>query len=255
MTKRLASGAASAMMRLKSKEARVDFRDRHVVVTGGTGVLGSAVVGVLVEAGAICHVPYVVAAEAERFPLRNHAKVKLSAGIDLTDESAVARLYGGVPGLWASIHLVGGFAMSAVSATTKSELMKQIDMNLVTAFLSCRAAVNAMTRSGQGGRIVNVAARPALEWRAGAGMAAYAASKAAVAALTVALAEEGVQTGILVNAGAPSIMGTPVHRAAQPQADHAAWPKVQEVARTILFLASPDNKVTRGAVVPVYGRV
>jgi NAD(P)-dependent dehydrogenase (short-subunit alcohol dehydrogenase family) len=232
----------------------MDYRDRHVVVTGGTGALGTAVVGALVEAGAVCHVPYLVAAEAEHFPLRDHAKVKLTAGIDLTDEAAVARLYGGVPALWASIHLAGGFAMSAVGKTTKADLMKQVDLNLVTAFLSCAAAVNAMTRSGAGGRIVNVAARAALEWRSGASMAAYAASKAAVAALTVALAEEVVKAGILVNAVAPSIMDTPANRAAMPQADHAAWPKVEEVAATILFLASPDNKVTRGGVVPVYGR-
>jgi NAD(P)-dependent dehydrogenase (short-subunit alcohol dehydrogenase family) len=111
-----------------------------------------------------------------------------------------------------------------------------------------------MTRSHKGGRIVNVAARPALEWRSGAGMAAYTASKAGVAALTVALAEEVVKVGILVNAVAPSIMDTPANRTAMPQADFSAWPKVEEVAATILFLASPDNKVTRGGVVPVYGR-
>jgi NAD(P)-dependent dehydrogenase (short-subunit alcohol dehydrogenase family) len=232
----------------------MDYRDRHVVVTGGTGALGSAVVAALVEAGAVCHLPYRVAAEAEHFPLRDHAKVKLVAGIDLTDEAAVARLYDGVPAPWASINLAGGFAMSAVGKTTKAELMKQIDLNLVTAFLSCAAAVNAITRTGAGGRIVNVAARPALEWRSGAGMAAYTASKAGVAALTAALAEEVVKSGILVNAVAPSIMDTPANRAALPQADYSAWPKVAEVAATILFLASPDNTVTRGGVVPVYGR-
>src|SRR5207302_10739736 len=128
------------------------------------------------------------------------------------------------------------------------------DTNFVTCFLCCRAAVTAMARAGAGGRIVNVAARPALEWRSGAGMIAYTASKAAVAALTVALAEEVVKDGILVNAVAPSIMDTPENRRAMPKADHAAWPKVEEVASTILYLASPDNKVTRGAVVPVYGR-
>ena len=232
----------------------MDYRDRHVIVTGGTGALGIAVVGALVRAGAVCHVPYVHAAEAERFPMREHAQVKLQAGIDLTDEAAVAELYAGAPNLWASIHLAGGFAMSPIGETTKAHLMKQVDLNLVTAVLSCRAAVNAMTHTGAGGRIVNVAARPALEWRAGAGMAAYAASKAAVAALTVALAEEVVKAGILVNAVAPSIMDTPANRAAMPQADYSAWPKVEEVAATILFLAAPDNKVTRGGVVPVYGR-
>ena len=99
-----------------------------------------------------------------------------------------------------------------------------------------------------------MAARPALEWRTGAGMAAYTASKAAVAALTVALAEEVAKDGILVNAVAPSIMDTPANRKAMPKADFVAWPKVEDVAATILFLASPENAVTRGAIVPVYGK-
>jgi NAD(P)-dependent dehydrogenase (short-subunit alcohol dehydrogenase family) len=230
----------------------MDYRDRHVIVTGGTGALGAAVVGALVEAGAICHVPYVVAAEAERFALRQHERVKLVAMSDLADEADVARLYGSVDRLWASIHLVGGFAMAEVAQTTKTELMKQIEMNLVTSFLCSRGAVNAMT--GRGGRIVNVAARPVLEPRSGAGMAAYTASKAAVVAFTIALSEEVAKLGILVNAVAPSIMDTPANRAAMPKADHAAWPKVEEVAATILFLASPQNAVTRGAIVPVYGK-
>jgi NAD(P)-dependent dehydrogenase (short-subunit alcohol dehydrogenase family) len=106
----------------------------------------------------------------------------------------------------------------------------------------------------RGGRIVNVAARPALEPRSGAGMAAYTASKAAVVAFTIALSEEVAKLGILVNAVAPSIMDTPANRAAMPNADHASWPKVEEVAATILFLASPDNTVTRGGIVPVYGK-
>jgi NAD(P)-dependent dehydrogenase (short-subunit alcohol dehydrogenase family) len=232
----------------------MDYRDRHVVVTGGTGALGTATVGILIEAGATCHVPYINPAEADRFAYRDHAKVKLVADIELTDEAAVAKLYDGVPTLWASIHIAGGFVMASVSATTKADLMKQIDINYVTAFLCCRAAVNAMTVGGGGGRIVNVATRPALEWRAGSGMVAYTASKAAVAALTVALAEEVVKSGILVNAIAPSTMDTPANRQAMPKADHAAWPKVEEVAATIKFLASPENRVTRGAVVPVYGK-
>ena len=85
-------------------------------------------------------------------------------------------------------------------------------------------------------------------------MAAYAASKAAVAALTTALGEEVVKQDILVNAVAPSTMDTPANRRAMPKADFSAWTKVEEVAATILFLASPENRVTRGAVVPVYGK-
>jgi NAD(P)-dependent dehydrogenase (short-subunit alcohol dehydrogenase family) len=72
--------------------------------------------------------------------------------------------------------------------------------------------------------------------------------------MTAALAEEVAKDGILVNAVAPSTMDTPANRKAMPNADHALWPKVEEVAATILFLASPGNVVTRGAVVPVYGR-
>jgi len=237
-----------------SWEADVDFGNRHVIVTGGTGALGTAVVGALVAAGAVCHVPYIHAGEAERFPLRTHAKVTLVPDIELSDEAAVAKLYDGVPKLWASIHLAGGFAMTPIGSTAKSDLMTQVDMNFVTAFLCCRAAIGAIVRAGEGGRIVNVAARPALEWRTGAGMVAYTASKAAVAALTVALAEEVAKDGVLVNAVAPSIMDTPANRAAMPKADYMAWPKVEEVAATIMFLASPENKVTRGAVVPVYGK-
>jgi NAD(P)-dependent dehydrogenase (short-subunit alcohol dehydrogenase family) len=199
-------------------------------------------------------VPYIDAAEAQRFSLRSHARVELLGEVELSDEAAVARLYAGVPRLWASVHLAGGFAMSAVADTTKAELMKQLDMNFVTAFLCCGAAVRTMTRTGEGGRIVNVATRPALEWRLGGGMAAYAASKAALAALTVALAEEVAKNDILVNAIAPSTMDTPANRKAMPNADHAAWAKVEDVAATVLFLASPQNRVTRGAVVPVYGR-
>ena len=224
------------------------------MVTGGTGALGRAVVGALIEAGAICHVPYIVAAEADRFALRNHDRVKLAADVELTQEAAVGKLYAGVPKLWASIHLVGGFAAAPVADTSKADLMKQIEMNYVTAFLCCRAAVRAMAQGGVGGRIVNVATRPALEWRLGAGMVAYTASKAAVAALTAALGEEVAKDDILVNAVAPVTMDTPANRRAMPKADFSTWTKVEDVAATVLFLASPANRVTRSAVVPVYGR-
>lgn len=230
----------------------MEFKDRHVVVTGGTGALGSAVVGLLLEAGATCHVPVRDLKDSRRFVHRGHDRVVLSPVPDLTDEAAVAAFYAALPELWASIHVAGGFAMAPIGETDKAMLQQQLDTNLVSAFLCCRAAVQAIGQGG--GRIVNVAARPALEWRQGAGMTAYTASKAALAALTVALAQEVAGQGILVNAVAPSVMDTPANRAAMPKADHDAWPKVEEVAATILFLASPANHVTRGAIVPVYGK-
>jgi NAD(P)-dependent dehydrogenase (short-subunit alcohol dehydrogenase family) len=230
----------------------MDYQDRTVVITGGVGGLGTAVVEALLAAGASCHVPHRGEATGGH---GDHKRLAFHPGIDLTDEDAVERFYGQVPNLWASIHVAGGFSAGRVAAAGKSLLASQLDMNLVTCYLCCRSAVTAMMATRAGGRIVNVAARPALEWRSGAGMAAYTASKAAVAAFTVALAEEVVKDNVLVNAVAPSILDTEANRKAMPKADHAAWPKVEEVAQTILFLASPDNKVTRGAIVPVYGRV
>ena len=228
----------------------MNFTNKHVVVTGGTGALGAAVVDGLLKAGASCAVPYVHDAEMARFAHKDDAKVSLIKVADLSDENDVAKLFQGVAP-WASIHIAGGFAAANIGDTDKTALMAQLDSNLVSCFLCCRVAIKAMADNG--GRIVNVAARPALEPRLGAGMTAYTIAKSGVAALTMALAEEVAKQGILVNAVAPSIMDTPANRAAMPKADFDKWPKVEEVAATILFLASSDNKVTRGAIVPVYG--
>jgi len=235
----------------------MDFRDRHIVVSGGAGALGTAVVEALAGAGAICHVPCLHEAEKQSCRLQESKNVRLAVAGNLADEAVVARFYQGIAPLWASIHIAGGVAMAPMRDTTAALLRQQLDMNFVSCALCCRAAVNAMssnTSAGGGGRIVNVAARPGLEWRSGAGMVAYTASKAAVAALTAALAEEVAKDGILVNAVAPSIMDTAANRKAMPKADYALWPKVEEVAATIVFLASPENRVTRGGIVPVYGK-
>ena len=136
----------------------MDFRDRHVVVTGGTGALGAALVGTLLDVGAVCHVPWLKEAELQRFPHRSHMHVRMVEA-DLADEAAVARLFDGAPRLWASIHLAGGFAMEATAKTGKAVLMQQVEMNFVSCFLCCAAAVRTFAKGGAGGRIVNVAAR------------------------------------------------------------------------------------------------
>ena len=56
-----------------------------------------------------------------------------------------------------------------------------------------------------------------------------------------------------MNAILPSIMDTPANRSAMPDADFDTWPKLDEVSETIAFLASPDNTLTTGTLVPVYG--
>jgi len=96
----------------------MDFSDRHVVITGGTGALGIAVTGALLQAGATCHIPYRSEDEAKRFPHREHANVKLVALGDLQDEAAVDKFYGSLT-LWASIHLAGGFAFAPIGKTDK----------------------------------------------------------------------------------------------------------------------------------------
>ena len=146
--------------------------------------------------------------------------------------------------------------MAPVADIGQADFEAMMRLNAGTCFLCCREAVKAMRRSGRpagdAGRIVNVIARPALEPTGG--MLAYSTSKAAVASLTECLAREVQEEGILVNAVAPSIMDTPANRAAMPDADFDAWPKVEEVARAMVWLASPANALTTGALVPVYGR-
>ena len=238
----------------------VAYHDANVVVTGGTGALGAAVVGALRAAGAVCHVTNMVAAELEKYPHRNDPGVHITTGIDLADEAAVRRFYASLPPLWGSIHLAGGFAMSPVAETSAVDFADQFQMNALSSFLCSAAAIRAIRgRNGpgpdgaRGGRIVNVAARPGLEPRLGSGMVAYATAKAAVAAMTEALAQETAGEEIWINAVAPSILDTPANRAAMPDADHSQWVKPDAVADVIVFLASPDNRVTRGAVIPVYG--
>jgi NAD(P)-dependent dehydrogenase (short-subunit alcohol dehydrogenase family) len=240
----------------------VAFSGAHVVVTGGTGALGTAVVGALRAAGAICHVTNLVAAELDRYAHKNDSNVHVTSGLDLADEAAVAAFYAGLPSLWASIHLAGGFAMAPVAETSAKDFDTQFRMNTLSCFLCSRAAISAIRRrsapgpgGAQGGRIVNVAARPALEPRLGAGMVAYAASKAAVATLTQALGEEVAGEEIWVNAVAPSILDTAANRAAMPDAPHHLWVAPSALAELIAFLAAPDNRVTRGAVIPVYSGV
>ncbi len=142
--------------------------------------------------------------------------------------------------------------MSRFGETPLHSFDSLYQMNAVTSFLCCREAVRRMH---SGGRIVNVVSRSALTPGAGAGAVAYTASKAAVAALTVALAAEVADQGIGVCAIAPGLIDTPSNRQAMPHAEHDSWPKPAELASTIVHLASPSNLASSGALVPVYGRL
>ncbi len=242
---------------LKAKDMSLEYQGLNVVVSGGTGALGSAVVERLLGAGAICHIPCFDPAEAEAFPLADQPNVHLRLSVDLSDESAVTEYYQGLPDLWASIHCAGGFDMSAFESTSLAAYQRMMSMNATTAFLCCREAICKMSDQPggpAGGRLVNIASRPALEPRAGNGMVPYTMSKAAVAAMTAALGEELASRQIWVNAIAPSIIDTPANRRAMPDADYATWPKVEAIAETVAFLASPRNRTTRSSVVTTYGQ-
>ncbi len=224
------------------------LQGKHIVVSGGTGGLGPAVVQALVDAGATCHVPH-RGAEA---PAAEH--VNFVAGVDLTSEEAVTRFYAQLPPLWASVHVAGGFASAPFARTTLAEFRLQLDINLVTAFLCCREAVRNLRAGGAGGRIVNVGARAAVERKGGA--IAYSVAKAAVVALTECMADEVKTDNILVNVVLPSIIDTPANRRAMPaaaEADGARWPKPEQIAAAIAWLCGPDNQLVSGAALPVYG--
>src|SRR5436190_9678786 len=124
-----------------------ELTGRHVVITGGRGGLGGAVVEAFLEAGATCHLPE---RSAGGPPL---AGVHAIPGVDLGSEEAVRKLYAELPSLWASIHLAGGYAGAPFIDTSLTDLNTQLQQNLVTAFLCSREAVRKMT---SGGRIVNV---------------------------------------------------------------------------------------------------
>src|SRR5580692_12174905 len=174
----------------------------RIVITGGTGGLGATVVETFLARGFEVHLPIVEAALPAHLAWRAHPNVHF-ARVSLEDDAQVTAFYGALTDLWASVHLVGGFAMAPIAETTLAQFEQQWKLNAVTCFLACREAIRAMRKTGKGGRIVNVAARPVLQ--PAPGLTAYTAGKAAVASITQTLAAEVLNEKILVNAILPSI--------------------------------------------------
>ena len=227
------------------------MKGKVVVVTGALGALGNVVVEEALARGArivsIDHAPTQLPATADLFEI---------GGVDLTDAvvakkaiNAAASHFGKLDVL---INIAGGFAFETVADGDPKTWQRMYALNVTTALNASRAAIPHLVASGSG-RIVNIGAMGALQ--AGAGMGAYAASKAGVHRLTESLAEELKATGVTVNAVLPSIIDTPANRADMPGADPSTWVAPADLATVILFLASSEARAVTGALLPVVGRV
>lgn len=219
-----------------------------VLVAGGTGALGEAVVRDLLAGGYAVAATWIVEQERER--LAGERCDLLRA--DLFDAADAEAAVDAIADLEAVVDLVGGFAMGArVHETDPAVFESLVRLNLLPAFTLARAAMPPLIARG-GGAFVAVSARAAL--RPFAGAAAYVAGKAAVLAFVQALDAEYRRDGVRANAILPSTIDTPANRAAQPDADFSKWVPPAEIARVVRFLVSDDSAATTGAAIPVYGR-
>jgi NAD(P)-dependent dehydrogenase (short-subunit alcohol dehydrogenase family) len=221
-----------------------------VVITGALGALGTVVAEIALKRGAkvagLDHAPSQMPATPDRLEL---------GGVDLSDsiaaKTAIDAVIAHFGRLDALINIAGGFTFEPVAEGDTKSWQRMYALNVLTALNTSRAALSHLAASGAG-RIVNVGALGALQ--AGAGMGAYAASKAGVHRLTEALAAEW-KGKITVNAVLPSTIDTAANRASMPKADFAKWVRPQELAEVILFLASDAASAVTGALLPVAGRV
>jgi NAD(P)-dependent dehydrogenase (short-subunit alcohol dehydrogenase family) len=219
-----------------------------VLVAGGTGYLGNAVVRELIGSGYGVAATWVVQHERERLESEPVELIEADLFVPEQVEAATAA----VDDLDAVVNLVGGFSDGPlVHETDPQDFERMWRLNVMPGFLLARAAMPRLMERG-GGAFVGVSARPAL--RPFAGAAGYISAKAAVLALIQALDAEYKAHGIRCNAILPSVIDTPANREAMPNADHSKWVSPEQIAKVVRFLVSDDSKARTGAAVPVYGR-
>jgi NAD(P)-dependent dehydrogenase (short-subunit alcohol dehydrogenase family) len=222
-----------------------------VLVAGGTGALGGAVLRELADSGYSVVATWIVDRERERIEEELEDRVALVQA-DLLDPDGAAEAVAAVDDLEAVVNLVGGFASGPkVHEARLEDFERMLRLNLVPGFNLAHAAMPGLVDRG-GGAYVGVSARPAL--RPFPGAAGYITAKAGVLAFVQALDAEYRDAGVRCNAVLPSVIDTPANREAMPDADFSKWVPPAEIARVIRFLVSDDSKPTTGAGVPVYGR-
>jgi NAD(P)-dependent dehydrogenase (short-subunit alcohol dehydrogenase family) len=226
---------------------------RLVIVSGGTGALGRAIVARFLASGDRVVTPWIVKREiesleaAEPAALRDRRLVPVEA--DVADESGARAVAIAAPGAEVLVNAVGGFGGGKPVHETELELWDRMyRMNLRTAVALTRAVLPGMLERRRGS-ISNVAARAALDKPAG--LAAYVASKGAVLSLSEILQKEVRDRNVRVNTILPTTIDTPANRAAMPDADFSTWTAPAAIAEVIHWLASEAGATVRGALLPV----
>ena len=231
---------------------------RNVLITGGTGILGSAVTKAYIAQGDNVAVTYLFENEVERFkefnPDISDRVPFLFANV--TEESEVQQcvqdFQASVGQLDILVNIVGGFVGGIPAMELEADRWDfMMHLNLKSVFLCCKAVLPGMTARGSG-KIVNVSARAGLKGEAG--MSAYCVSKGGVRTLTESLAAEVMDAGVNVNAIMPSVIDTPANRESMPDEDYERWVSPADIAKVICFLTSDAAAVINGAAIPVYGR-
>ncbi len=228
-----------------------NFEGKVFIVSGGSGDLGQAVIETLSGAGAKVLAPRRSTSKSQPTGGQGETTLRLDAGDEKSVKSffeTVKQNEGRLDGL---INLVGGYhAGEPVSDLPLEVFEQQIDLNLKSAFLLTKYALQAMRESG--GKIVHVASRAAVD--KGANSFPYSVSKLGVLRLVEAVAVEALDQNININAVLPSIIDTAINREAMPKAKFDRWPRPGQIAGVIAFLVSEEAELICGAAIPVYGK-
>ena len=220
------------------------------VIMGATGGLGTAIVDAFASRGdrviAVARSRAEVSQLASKYP-----GVVTGDTADLTSRLAVDDLWERIDRVgtprWV-VNATGGYRGGKVVDSTPDDFTFMMDLNLGTAWWSCRAAARRM----QAGAIVNVSSRSGLVAEAGA--AAYAVAKAGVITLTEVLAAELKASGVRVNVVVPAIIDTAANRQALPEKLMQKAVAPTEIAAVIAYLCSDAAVAITGTAIPVYGK-